>query len=190
LQLPVPPGGGDADFPYRLVLKRRGGEELKAVDSGIVAGKEIYDLVLHSDNPVPPTVSRQWVYVLGIDCSGAGKLLYPLLTAAEGNQKPDRGQVAQDISLTGPGNPIRIIPPFGVDTYILLTTSEQLPDPGVLNFQGVLTRGERAPSSPLQDLLGSASAGTRGMDRPMPSNWSVQFLQTRSVPNRAEGTVP
>ena len=190
LQLPVPPGGGDSDFPYRLVLKRRGGEELKAVDSGIVAGKEIYDLVLHSDNPVPPTVSRQWVYVLGIDCSGAGKLLYPLLTAAEGNQKPDRGQFAQDISLTGSGNPIRIIPPFGVDTYILLTTSEQLPDPGVLNFQGVLTRGERAPSSPLQDLLGSASAGTRGMDRPMPSNWSVQFLQTRSVPNRAEGTVP
>jgi len=184
LNLPQPPAGGEIAFPYRLTLKKRDSAKELYVDSGTVAENEEYDLVLRSDGPVPVSTARQWVYVLGIDCSGAGKLLYPSATTAEGNLKPDRGKFDQEISLTGSGTPVRIMPPFGIDTYILLTTSDQLADPSVLNFQSATTRGSRGSPSPLEDLLGSASAGMRGMDRPIPSDWSLQTLEIHSVPNR------
>ena len=83
--------------------------------------------------------------------------------------------------MTGGGPGIKIVPPFGLDSYVLLTTTEQLPDPGLLEFDPVLTRGARGPSSPLGDLLSSASSGRRGMERPVPSNWAVHYLQIRST---------
>jgi hypothetical protein len=181
LGLKAPPGGGDSDFPYQLALKRRDGAAGTLVDGGGSVGQnEVYDLVLHVSGNAPAEVDRQWVYVLGIDCTGKGRLLYPV--AAEGNQLPERGAVPTEIPLTASGGGIKIVPPFGLDSYILLTTSEQLPDPSLLNFDAVLTRGAHGPSSPLAALLGAASAGTRGMESPVPSDWTIRYLQVRSVP--------
>jgi hypothetical protein len=185
LSLRVPPGGGEDDFPYALALKRRSPAAVSYVESGSVTQGEVYDLVLHISGTPPAQVDRQWVYVLGIDCAGRGSLLYPF--GPEGNQLPERGAVPTEISLTGGGPGIKIVPPFGLDSYVLLTTTEQLPDPGLLEFDPVLTRGARGPSSPLGDLLSSASSGRRGMERPVPSNWAVHYLQIRST---ALGTAP
>jgi hypothetical protein len=179
LSLRVPPGGGESDFPYALALKRRSPAAGNYVESGSVTQGEVYDLVLHTSGTPPSQVDRQWVYVLGIDCAGRGSLLYP--AGPEGNQLPERGAVPTEISLTGGGPGIKIVPPFGLDSYVLLTTTEQLPDPGLLEFDPVLTRGARGPSSPLGDLLSSASSGRRGMERPVPSNWAVHYLQIRST---------
>jgi hypothetical protein len=180
LSLRVPPGGGESDFPYELALKRRSPPGGSYVDSsGSVTQGEVYDLVLHISGTPPVQVDRQWVYVLGIDCAGRGSLLYP--AGPEGNQLPERGAVPTEISLTGSGPGIKIVPPFGLDSYVLLTTTEQLPDPSLLEFNPVLTRGARGPSSPLGDLLGSASSGRRGMERPVPSNWAIHYLQIRSA---------
>jgi hypothetical protein len=179
LSLRVPPGGGESDFPYALALKRRSPAAGNYVESGSVTQGEVYDLVLHTSGTPPAQVDRQWVYVLGIDCAGRGSLLYP--AGPEGNQLPERGAVPTEISLTGGGPGIKIVPPFGLDSYVLLTTTEQLPDPGLLEFDPVLTRGARGPSSPLGDLLNSASSGRRGMERPVPSNWAVHYLQIRST---------
>jgi hypothetical protein len=179
LSLRVPPGGGESDFPYELALKRRSPKAGNYVENGSVTQGEVYDLVLHISGTPPAQVDRQWVYVLGIDCAGRGSLLYPV--GPEGNQLPERGSVPTEISLTGSGPGIKIVPPFGLDSYILLTTTEQLPDPSLLGFDPVLTRGARGPSSPLGDLLGSASSGRRGMERPVPSNWAVHYLQIRSA---------
>jgi len=104
-----------------------------------------------------------------------------LWLSLRGNQLPERGAVPSEISLTGIGPGIKIVPPFGLDSYVLLTTTEQLPDPSLLEFDPVLTRGARGPSSPLGDLLGSASSGRRGMERPVPSNWAIHYLQIRST---------
>jgi len=179
LGLRVPPGGGDSGFPYVLALKRRGAGESDYLEGGHVIQNEVYDLVLHTSDSPPAHVDRQWVYVLGIDCTGRGRLLYPF--GDEGNQLPEKGSIPKEITLTSGKQGIRIVPPFGLDSYVLLITSEQLPDPNMLDFDAVLTRGSRGPTSPLSELLSSASSGKRGMDRPVPSDWTIRYLQVTSV---------
>ena len=48
---------------------------------------------------------------------------------------------------------LRIGKPYGVDTLILLSTEQPLPDPYALNFDGVAARGTRGVTSPLEKLL-------------------------------------
>ena len=77
--------------------------------------------------------------------------------------------------------------PLGTDTYVLLTTSSPLADASALEFKGVVTRGAKSatPVDPLEELLDATSAGTRSATRPTPTNWSVQALQTQSLPEQA-----
>ena len=85
--------------------------------------------------------------------------------------------------ITLPGDPFAVTDPLGTDTYLMLTTTTPLANPDLLEFTGVVTRGAKATMSadPLEDLLDSTSAGTRGVRRPTPTNWSVQMLQTQSL---------
>jgi hypothetical protein len=72
-----------------------------------------------------------------------------------------------------------------VDTLILLSTEQPLPDPYALNFEGVASRGERGVESPLQRLLSGTSAGTRGFPGEIPTNWGIGLITIRSVPKDA-----
>jgi hypothetical protein len=76
---------------------------------------------------------------------------------------------------------LRIGPPYGVDTLILLSTAQPLPDPYALNFEGVASRGARGAESPLQQLLGNTSGGTRGFSGEIPTNWGIGLITMRSV---------
>ena len=105
----------------------------------------------------------------------AAKLLFP--KSGGENRFPIEGGVTQEILL--PRSKIEISPPFGLDTYILLITDQQLPDPGALNFEAAATRGA---VTPLQGLLDGASRGTRGASVAEPTDWSVQYLHLHSVP--------
>jgi hypothetical protein len=67
-----------------------------------------------------------------------------------------------------------------LDTYVLLTTADQLPDPGVLNFEGAATRG--GSGNALEDLLSSTSSGLRAGGLTITADWGVQYLQIRSAP--------
>jgi hypothetical protein len=49
--------------------------------------------------------------------------------------------------------------------------------------------GERGISSPLETLLGSTSAGTRGSAGEVPTDWGVEYLQLHSQPKKAADTV-
>ena len=75
------------------------------------------------------------------------------------NQFPnDSGSVRQFFL---PGAPVlRVGPPYGVDTLILLSTAQPLSDPYALNFEGVAARGTRGAESPLEKLLNQTSGGT------------------------------
>jgi hypothetical protein len=126
----------------------------------------------------------RWVYVLAIDCQGGGQLLFP--SQGGGNRYPQEDGRLDQILL--PGAKFTIAPPFGTDTYVLLTTSTQLSNPEVLNFEGVVRGGERGASSPLESLLGSTSAGTRGNLVQMPTDWGVEYLQMHSQPQKATDT--
>jgi hypothetical protein len=176
LELPVPPSGASSGFPYHLVLRNR---KTSAVENTTALQGQEYDLVLAADGALPQKVKRKWVYVLNINCAGEGVLLYP--SEAEGNQLPPEGVAPSEMSLTHNGEPVTIGEPFGQDTYILLTTSEQLPDRSVLKFQVVLRRSATAPISPLEELLSSTSSGTRSPARALPTDWSVSYVHLPSA---------
>jgi hypothetical protein len=136
-------------------------------------------MALQADSPV---TDPRWVYVLDIDCHGKGTLLYPINYSE--NQFPNAGENEKKFvlphSLT-----LRIGPPYGVDTLILLSTAQPLPDPSALNFEGVASRGARGADTPLQKLLTSASSGSRGFAEPVPTDWGIDLTRIRSIPTTA-----
>jgi hypothetical protein len=123
--------------------------------------------------------SPRWVYVLDIDCHGAGQLLYP--GNYTGNQFPNKGDEDRQFPLPG-ARAVKIGEPYGVDTLILLSTEQPLPDPFALNFEGVATRGTRGATSPLEKLLSGTSGGTRGVHEPEPTNWGISLSTVHSAP--------
>jgi hypothetical protein len=76
---------------------------------------------------------------------------------------------------------LEVEPPYGVDTYYLLTTDEPLPDPGILEWNGVRTRGPQA-LSPLEQLFALTGAATRGIGLVTPTTWSIERFVCESVP--------
>jgi hypothetical protein len=123
---------------------------------------------------------KRWVYILDIDCHGKGTVLYP--AGNSNNQFPNESDIGKQFPL--PGAPtLRIGPPFGVDTFILLSTAQPLSDPYVLNFEGVSR--SRGAQSPLEQLLSNTSSGTRGDPGHVPTNWGIGLTTVHSVPQQA-----
>jgi len=125
---------------------------------------------------------KRYFYIFAIDIEGNGTLLY-----GTGNSE-NTVNFVDDIP-----DPERIVLPRSgkslfqswptrqgelereVDTFVLLTTSEPLSDPTILNFTGVRSRGERAGvQSPFERALFSIAHGTRGTTPAVPSAWSIQ----------------
>jgi hypothetical protein len=169
---------GDSDYPYHLALQR-------TTDGGIAEDKgpsykgELYQLILQARGDTRN--GSRWVYVLAIDCQGKGDLMYP--RQGGGNRYPQENGRLEQFPL--PGARFHITPPFGTDTYVLLTTSTALANPDALSFESVVRGGERGVSSPLETLLGSTSAGTRGSAGEVPTDWGVEYLQLHSQPKKA-----
>lgn len=172
---------GDSDYPYHLVLQRLR-DRVVAEDKGSSYQDDSYQMLLQARGDT--RTSPRWVYVLSIDCQGTGQLLFP--QQGGGNRYPQEAGRLDQIPL--PGANFKITPPFGTDTYVLLTTSTPLSDPAVLNFEGVVRGAERGLSSPLETLLGSTSAGTRGSMAEMPVDWGVEYLQMHSQPKKTTET--
>jgi len=190
LQLSAPPSTGF--FPYRLALKSTKTGELNT--TGILVEGEGYRVVLKADpadieraerrSPIAP----RYVYVFVIDRQGKSTMIFPpASTGNEGNLVPRQdvndGKASELVELEA--DDLYIDEPFGVDTYFLLTTDETkpLPSPGILEFDGVETRGEhRGSGDPLEGLLlGVGSQHLRG-PAPLPAKWSVSKISFRSVP--------
>jgi hypothetical protein len=137
---------------------------------------DLLKMALQSSDRV---VDKRWVYVLDIDCHGKGSLVYPLDYAE--NQFPSDADSGRQFVLPG-ARTLRVGPPYGVDTLIMLSTAQPLPDPYALNFEGVATRGARGMESPLEKLLANTSSGTRGFSGEVPTNWGIALTTMHSVP--------
>lgn len=126
----------------------------------------------------------RWVYILDIDCHGKGSLVYPQNYSE--NQYPGEGD-ENNLVILRHAPTLKVGPPFGVDTMILLTTAQPLPDPSVLNFEGVARGAARGVKTPLEQLLSSASSGSRGLgaEVEVPTNWGIQTQSLRSIPKDA-----
>jgi hypothetical protein len=160
-------------YPYHLALQRVGDgafvEDKDASHEG-----EDYLFVLQAKGDTR-TESR-FVYVLSIDCQGNGVLMFPEHGAS--NRFPQEGGRMEQIPL--PRSRFHIIPPFGTDTYILLTTSTELADPEALNFSGVVRGGETPPASPVESMI--RSSDSHFSPAAMPTDWGVETFELHSHP--------
>ncbi len=168
--------------PYHLALRRdRDGAPVR---SGALGGREIYRFELMGRN-LPPRVDGRFVYVFVIDSGGRSTLLYP---------RPSGGSVENRFPLDPSIHPPEEIPlgkfqigaPFGVDTYFLLTTDQALPDPSILEWNGVRQSRARKLTA-LQELLAQTGYQTRSVVTQ--SNWSIERTTWESTPQRKRGRV-
>jgi hypothetical protein len=175
LELADSPAGASTSDYYSLALVPASGDSPLAADATVRQG-DVLKMALQSSDRV---VEKRWVYILDIDCHGKGTLLYPGNYSE--NQFPNAADNGRQFFL--PGAPaLRIGPPYGVDTLILLSTAQPLPDPYALNFEGAASRGTRGSGSPLEKLLNQTSGGTRGFSGEIPTNWGIGLITVRSSP--------
>lgn len=107
--------------PYGLAVKRDGA----FVRDGTLAGGERYEVVLRATSAA---ARPRYVYAFVIDSHGAGTLLFPRDGSVE-----NRFSGGGDVILAT----VEVAPPYGIDTYVLLTTEEPLPNPWILSWEGV-----------------------------------------------------
>jgi len=179
LELEGPPGS--RRFPYQLTLERSETEDF--ITGGTVNEGDTYDTVLKRNTVRARKGRSHYVYVFTLDNQGRSQLLFPSAAGVENRFPPEQDPRAKQEHYVLEGARFRIGPPFGTDTFVLIATSEQLPDPTVLNSEGVRTRSARAGSTSLQDLLANVGARTRGVHRqPVPTDWSIQRIYVQSKP--------
>ena len=195
------PQGAGGRFAYRLMLKNSKGEPLSSANTTLSEG-EVFSISLVADEGLlQPPIEQRHVYVLTIDQFGRSELLYPNLRNPDA-QIPDLRSpaIARDISL----GQVKVCGPdpkksgcrnpgvLGAETYVMLTTTEALPDPSVLQGDGVRTpqeleeekrsKGARGADSPLTNLLTGIGSTARSGESVVPLNWSVQQVFLNSVP--------
>ncbi|HKO56967.1 MAG TPA: caspase family protein [Thermoanaerobaculia bacterium] len=168
LHLESPPGSRS---PYRLAVRGTRGGQL--VQNGVVIGGQSYRLVLRA--PVTAKdIQPRFFYVFIVDRHGKSYLAFP------------RGAVENRFPMPGSSGEIpldrfRVMPPFGADTYFLLSTDEPLPNPWILEWDGVRTRSPKSPT-PLERLLMLTDADERGRRLVTPIGWSLERVIFESVP--------
>jgi hypothetical protein len=184
---------GQTAFPYSLVLRKAGSDA--NVHATILYGGEQFKLFLQLDPKYKlTTTARRWVYVFAISQQGKGTLLFPRLESGnEGNHLPraekDEKQVAPAaalLRLLDQPYDMEIGEPWGTDTYILISTKDAIPNPGIFEFDGVQSaRGAQSrggSGSPLQDLLDATGNSTRGSyAAKAPSEWSIERITFQSA---------
>jgi hypothetical protein len=175
LELANNPADASSDEYYSLALIPSSGDHPLTADQTTHQGDELKMALTSADR----VIQRRWVYVLDIDCHGQGTVLYP--GNYTGNEYPNDADAGRQFLLRG-APVLRIGKPYGVDTLILLSTEQPLPDPYALNFDGVAARGTRGVTSPLEKLLYQTSGGTRGISEAVPTNWGIGLMTVHSAP--------
>jgi hypothetical protein len=179
--LESPPEGR---FPYHLDLRRSGDDALPR--QNVVTGGERYSLVLRAGSAfLPAHLAPRYHYVFLLDSFGRSVLLYPRSGSVE-NRFPLSDPPPPEIALD---SAFEVTPPYGIDTYVLLSTDEPLPNPWILDSEGVRSRDPRA-LTPLERLLQETATGTRGATLVLPSAWSIdRFVYESVAPPKRRGGV-
>ncbi len=180
LTLEPPPG---ADFPYRLWLVDDSGAATRT--EPLRAG-ERYRPVARAPRPLHRSaVKPRHLYVFSIDSFGNSTLLFPRVTQGSVENRFPIAVAAQEswpaeIRL-GSQAGFRVRAPFGTDTFFLLSSEEPIPNPWVLQFGGVRSRGPRGETA-LEELLSQTGSSARGgPPDPLPINWSLERLTLQTV---------
>lgn len=168
----------DSPSPYRLTLLRP--EDRAAVRDGRVIGFTTYLMVLRAAvTPLPAGTKPRYFYVFGIDSFGRSHLLFPRGGSVENffplerDGKPPAAEV--------PIGSVTVKPPYGLDTYVLLSSDEPIPNPSILQWSGVRTRGPKGTTQ-LEELLSRTGGSSRAMEAaPTSAHWSIDRTTLQSV---------
>jgi hypothetical protein len=186
LTLESPPDTGR--FPYHLVL--RNAVTGRFVGGGVALDGDAFQLVLQREPRASgAAIPRRYVYVFTIDSHGRQTLLFPQPSAGNAeNRLPlgwEKDGAAGGLIQLGDVT-VRVGPPYGSDTFIMITTEQPLADPRVLEGEAIRTRSVRSPSNasvgPLAELLRRASAHVQEAIVATPTTWSIERLTIRSAP--------
>ena len=165
-------------FPYQLAA-RRARDGMLVIDGGAIIGGDKYEPVLRVlSHPLPAHIPKRYVYAFVVDSNGKSTLLFPPPTAGS---VENRFQPTDTEIPLGEASAFAASPPYGVDTYFLLTTEEPLPNPTVLEWDGV-----RAPEglTPLEQLL---LQPTRALGAAVPTRWSITKTTFESLAPHSKG---
>ena len=176
---------------YRLSFR---GADGALVEDGKLVGENRYELVLRQRQSMPsqPLYAR-YLHVFVIDSDGRGVLLFPRPAAGSvENLLPITSTPGQPLQQTPPeiplvdARPFVVAPPYGMDTYFLLSTEEPLPTLADFDWLGVRTASASGRRSPLEELLACTLAGTRSPTDPIrtPPSWSIDKFVFEAVPPR------
>jgi hypothetical protein len=180
LTLNAPPD--DGTFPFYLALKNIASG--KNMVSGTVKENENYTLALITDkNKLKRWNGKsRYIYVFAIDNTGKTVQIFPPAnTGNEGNKLPTKlydyeEEIAiQQVSFT-------IAPPFGIDSYFMISTEEPINNFQAFNSEGVIGISAARGGSGLDNLLNNVGMGSRGVsNNTSPVTWSLQKLSIKSI---------
>ena len=175
-------------FPYGLALKHESTGRI-LTEGALTAGDKYRVVLVNENDKSKRVVERRYVYAFVLDSHGNSTLLFPRAGQGSVENRVPYAAVAggsrpREIPL---GSAFQAAPPYGTDTYVLLTTKEAIPAPSVLfHSSGVRTRGEESVSfedSPLAEMLSQVGTRTRGGGVKVGSGrWSLDRLSFRTVP--------
>jgi hypothetical protein len=174
---------------YRLALRNSASGELAM--EGTLLGGEKYGFVLKAETATPSTGrGHRYAYVFVIDSTGRSVLLFPASGSVENRVSPgDLGAPSSPVASPfplGPAAVFEVTAPYGRDTYFLLTSDEAIPNPWVLEWDGVRTRGPQG-STPLEELLSVTGGAVRAaVPLRTPATWTLERLVFESVPAGAK----
>jgi hypothetical protein len=122
----------------------------------------------------------RYVYAFLIDSHGRGVLLFPAPASGSVENRVPPKPAPPEIPLEN--SAFDVTEPYGIDTYFLLTSDEPLPDPRILEWDGVRAP-DHAGRTPLEELALRTSSSIRSADRaPTPASWSIERKVIESVP--------
>jgi uncharacterized caspase-like protein len=162
--------------PYRLALRHE--RTGAVVVNGAVAGDQTYSIVLRATQPHAAPQAPRYYYAFVIDSHGKSYLAWPKSGSVE-NRFPLGAAPAEII--VGAPSAFRVMEPYGADTYFLLSTEEPLPNPSILEWDGMRAPSWKHPLTPLEELLWLTATGARAGRTLTTSRWSIERITIESV---------
>jgi caspase domain-containing protein len=126
--LESPPG---PPAPYRLALQRESDRSI--VTDNTLVGGERYRVVLQG---ATGSAAKRYYYAFVIDSHGKSFLAFPQSSNGSVENRFPLRDFTATITL-GDNAVFEVKPPYGVDLFFLLSTEEPLPNPSVLDWDGI-----------------------------------------------------
>jgi hypothetical protein len=193
-------------FPYRLVIREKANGRVMS-ETDVLREGTMYQAVLVPEREAFSRVlaeTRRWVYLFNVDVSGASRRFNFLGDGQQANiVRYSPGMERTEVVLKGPRCTSRlrrqlkcsvedhvdlqVIPPVGFEVFQLLVTATPLPDPSVLNMDGVrMHAGLKSffTKNALQSLLFDLSSPDATFKGTLPDEWWAQRIIFRSAAGR------